>query len=551
MSSRMFQTQIAEKMICMASAIFIFGLLTIFKNDLTHPEAFLIIFLILLIISRYSKKKELKILSAKYENNQQLLSEVFRYCPDAFFVKDLNSKYILCNNSFFKELDIKPEDIIGKGDYVFLDDERAKAAIKYDQLIIKNKETINYDIHYTYNGESKVSNIIKSPIIDNGKVTGILGIARDVTTERALKSTIEEKQLQLTAILNNMPFMAWLKDDESKFLAVNEAFAEICGDTVENIIGKTDFDYFPKDHSELYVTEDNLVMQIKKTSQTEDLIVGPEGTKLHETFKSPVFDDKGNVIGTVGLARDITEIKEIAVQKETFVATLTHDLKVPTVAQIRALELLLKGSMGQLQDEQSEILEQVLNSCKYMLNMISTLLSTYRYDDGIKKIHYEEFDFINLVSECCNEIACLAKEKEQTLLIKNKSTQNLISADRLEIKRVITNLISNAIYYSLNNSPIEISMEEINNEIILLVNSHSQVIQAEILENLFNKYVSNAPKVQNSGLGLYLSKQIITAHNGHIIAESDEINGNTFGFRLPQKGSVNETIKECTNFSAK
>lgn len=548
----MFNNKIADKMVCMTSAIFIFGLFSIFKDHLTHPEVFLIIFTISLIVSRYSKHKELKILSAKYKNNQQLLSEIFKYCPDIIFLKDLNSNYISCNDAFLKTINLKLEDILNKNDLALGDNERSRKAISYDKLIIKNKETMNYDITYnSENGNHLIFNITKAPIIDNGKVTGILGIARNVTTQRALKYSLEEKQLQLIAILNNMPFMAWLKDKDSRFLAVNEAFAGICGDTIENIIGKTDFDYFPKEHSELYVREDNLVMQVKHTTQTEDLIVGPDGVRLNETFKSPVFDDKGNVIGTAGFARDITQIKEIEAQKETFVATLTHDLKVPTVAQIKALELLLNGSMGEIKGEQNEVLGQVLNSCKYMLNMISTILSTYCYDDGVKKIKYEKFNFIDLVSECCNEIACLAKEKQQTLLIKNNFTKNLICADRLEIKRVITNLISNAIYYSLKNSPIEISMEDSDNEVILLVNSHNKVIPPEQLENLFAKYVSNASKFKHSGqgLGLYLSKQIITAHNGQIIAESDEINGNTFGFRLPQKDFVNEIMEKCTNFS--
>lgn len=122
----------------------------------------------------------------------------------------------------------------------------------------------------------------------------------------ALKQTMANQN----ALLNNMPFMAWLKDKDSKLLSVNEAFAKMCSSTVENVNGKTDFDFFPKEHAESYIKQDKLVMDKRHMLIAEDLIAGPDGIRFHETYKSPVFDDKGNVVGTVGLARDITDRKE-------------------------------------------------------------------------------------------------------------------------------------------------------------------------------------------------------------------------------------------------
>ena len=135
---------------------------------------------------------------------------------------------------------------------------------------------------------------------------------------------------------------------------------------------------------------------------------------------------------------------------------------------------------------------------------------------------------------------------------KNNSIKNSICADKLEIKRVITNLIANAISYSAKNSQIEISMEDSNQETIFLVTSHSQVIPKHQLEKLFDKYVSSGSKFKPSGigLGLYLTKQIITAHDGEVIAESDEINGNTFGFKIPKKSLKNLPLEEFENSSS-
>lgn len=128
-----------------------------------------------------------------------------------------------------------------------------------------------------------------------------------------LYNTMKQTTANQNAILNNMPFMVWLKDAQSVLLAANERYAQMCNTTVENLIGKTDFDFFPKEHAESYVREDRAVMETKQTIPSEDLIMGPEGARWHETFKSPVFDDRGNVIGTTGLSRDITDRKELEI----------------------------------------------------------------------------------------------------------------------------------------------------------------------------------------------------------------------------------------------
>lgn len=122
-----------------------------------------------------------------------------------------------------------------------------------------------------------------------------------------LYNTIEQNNNNQNAILNNMPFMAWLKDENSRLLAVNTEYAKMCNTTLDNVIGKTDFDYFPQDQAESYVKEDKIVMQIKQPISSSEVITGPEGERWHETYKSPIFDSQGNAVGTVGIARDITD----------------------------------------------------------------------------------------------------------------------------------------------------------------------------------------------------------------------------------------------------
>lgn len=134
--------------------------------------------------------------------------------------------------------------------------------------------------------------------------------------------TLEQRERE-KAILTNLPFLVWLKDKESRFLAVNEPFAQMCGFKVDDLVGKTDYDIWPKELADGYVHDDKEVMQKRATKSTEELIQDDEKRRWHETYKTPIYNDKGEVIGTTGFARDITESKEAqekiikAAEKET------------------------------------------------------------------------------------------------------------------------------------------------------------------------------------------------------------------------------------------
>lgn len=215
-------------------------------------------------------------------------------------------------------------------------------ALKADRsLIIKDKEIFVDGKLQDFVTEKQaikdfdVNSAYGFPIFYNKDLLGVLGIhfispehdvSRDefalikVITEQVavalhqskLYNTIRQVTANQNAILTNIPFMAWLKDKESRLLAINMPYAKMAGTTIKKILGKTDYDFFPKELADLYVKEDKLVMEIKATVSSVDLIASTEdkSERWHETYKSPVLDTNGNAIGTVGLSRDVTEEKE-------------------------------------------------------------------------------------------------------------------------------------------------------------------------------------------------------------------------------------------------
>ena len=144
----------------------------------------------------------------------------------------------------------------------------------------------------------------------------IISALNDITQRKQVENTLQERTAQLGSILNNLPFLAWIKNTRGEFLGVNEAFARHYNHEVEDIIGHTDFDFWPQSKALLLKESDELIETSKQKLFFESTDV-VNGKTIHwETFKSPVFDNEGNIIATTGITRDITEQKEAQLDKE-------------------------------------------------------------------------------------------------------------------------------------------------------------------------------------------------------------------------------------------
>ncbi len=162
---------------------------------------------------------------------------------------------------------------------------------------------------------------------------------------------MEEKTLYV-AILDSIPDIAWLKDEQGKFLSVNEPFGKACGFNPQDLIGKTDLDIWPKELAESYRADDLEVMSSKKRKYVQERLSDKEGKiKWIETIKTPVFNSKGIVTGTVGIARDITERKENDERLKNIRAELEIRVKVRTVELTRINEDLSKEVRNRLKIE--------------------------------------------------------------------------------------------------------------------------------------------------------------------------------------------------------
>lgn len=343
-----------------------------------------------------------------------------------------------------------------------------------------------------------------------------------------LEQKIHLQHSQMETIINNAPFIMYLKDIDGTILLANHKISKLLGIDADEVIGKNINNFYSRHN--LCLNEDKEIITTKNTLCIQREIETPKGTfGWCKLIKAPVLDDNGNVVSIVVIFQNIDKEKEIEERKNTFIATLTHDLKTPTIAQIKATELLLDNVLGEINDEQRDILTQIKKSCKYMYDLIFTILETYLYDEGQVKINRTNFCMPELIQEVIGEISNLMREKEQTIHISADFNMHEIYADKIQMKRVIINFIANAITYGQNKTDIDINVEENEDSLTFKVHNKSTYIPEEKLKDLYEKF-----KKAGTGLGLYLSKQIINAHKGEVFASSSKTGNCCFGFCIPK-----------------
>ena len=237
----------------------------------------------------------------------------------------------------------------------------------------------------------------------------------------------------------------------------------------------------------------------------------------------------------VGVIRDVSIQKETEKLRDDFIATLTHDMRTPLLAAIQTLKFFLEGSIGELEEKQKVLLSTMLQSNEDLLGLVNALLEVYRFESGKLTLCKTVFPIKDLTEQCYEEIKPLAESKNQSFKLVFELEDGVhIKADRGELKRVITNLCGNAVNYTNVNGEIIVLTKIQNNDLIFSVTDNGNGIPKEDIPNLFMRFSQGTAKKRSTGtgLGLYLSRQIIEAHEGKIWVQSKMNKGSEFSFLL-------------------
>ena len=236
----------------------------------------------------------------------------------------------------------------------------------------------------------------------------------------------------------------------------------------------------------------------------------------------------------VGVIRDVTEQKKSDKLRDDFIATLTHDLRTPLLAAIQTLTFFLDGALGELDEKQKLLLSTMQKSNEDLLGLVNALLEVYKYDADKLTLTKTNFNIYNLVEQVYNELLPLAQKKKIDFEINCNNKKLEINADRSEIRRVVCNLCGNAINYTQESGKVVITLKCEAKDLIFSVSDNGSGIPQEDIPNMFQRFSQGTSKKRSTGtgLGLYLSRQIIESHGGKIWLESSLNKGSEFSFLL-------------------
>jgi two-component system, NarL family, sensor kinase len=221
---------------------------------------------------------------------------------------------------------------------------------------------------------------------------------------------------------------------------------------------------------------------------------------------------------------------------EDFVYTLTHDLKTPLLGAIQTIKYFQKEKFGAVTAKQSQVLDTMSRSQSRSLQLVETLLDVYRNDIQGFVLNYQPVDLWKLAQETIDSVVILGLERQISINLHwdvSATQPPQLIGDRLQLSRVFSNLLSNAIYHSPRNRQIDVTIQARDRQYIIQVFDRGRGIDPADLPFLFDRFYTAQKKLQGSGLGLYLSRQIVEAHGGKIWAESVSFQGAKFCFSLP------------------
>lgn len=351
---------------------------------------------------------------------------------------------------------------------------------------------------------------------------------RMVETLNDREEMIVEYQNELTrqnkfleAVINSLSDGILIVDEQYRILRVTPQIVNWFKQEGKKLLGKNLFDYIQPQKN----------VKCEKFKSDEIFIKNNSSASFEATTMRLSLDDKKKRY--VVIIKDLTDQRELEKLREDFVATLTHDLKVPIVAEANILDFLINGKFGEVTEKQHVAIANMKDCNNELLELVHILLETYKIKDTGVELDKENIDLNTFVGSVVDDMRPIA-EKLDLKINFYPENEIKVDADRIQLKRVVKNLIQNAISHS-ESKDIDVKMSHPQNFVTISIIDYGKGIPKENIEKIFNKYYSTAKKFRKigTGLGLYLSQQIIKSHGGEIVVTSEENSGTEFCIKLP------------------
>ncbi len=366
-------------------------------------------------------------------------------------------------------------------------------------------------------------------------------MTKDVLEER---DRLEKEKAKATAILQSIGEGLFATGLDGNVILINSVAKELL-ELKEDVLGKLVHKAFV-----LYDEEGNIVpdekwpinIALKTAGEINNtyVFIRKDGKKISFNITATPIKQRNQVIGAIGVVRDITKEREVDRMKTEFISLASHQLRTPLSAIKWFTEMLIAGDAGALNPEQSDFAKNIGDSTERMIDLVNSLLNISRIESGRIIISPEPTELKKLVESIATELRVKFNQKKQVFILSAHDSLPKINIDPRLITQVYLNLLTNAIKYSPEGGEITVIISRKDEEIISQVSDNGYGIPKDQQVKVFKKFfrAENAVKMETdgTGLGLYLIKAIVESSKGKIWFQSEEGKGTTFWFSLPVAG---------------
>ena len=495
----------------------------------------------------------------KLNYERYLLHSLLDNVPDSIYFKDADSRFIRVSRGLAKKFQlISPDEAIGKTDADFFSEDHAQAALEDELELLQGGEPILDKEEKETWGEAEDTWACTSKMAlrdTEGQIIGTFGISRDVTDEKRAKAQLGRERDLLKTIINNVPDLIFVKDRAGRFVLANSALLRVLGaESMDDVLGKTDYDFSPPELACEYVADDQLVMRsgqplIDQEETSRDLDSNDICLLMS---KVPLRDRDGKVHGLVGIGRNITRRKrtlerlQVAMEaadkanraKSDFLANMSHEIRTPMNAIIGMTDLVLDTKLNA---SQREFLEMVKQSGEALMTVINDILDFSKVEAGKLELDPIPFNLREQIGNTMKSLAFRAHDKELELAFRiHPDVPKIFFGDIGRLRQIIVNLVGNAIKFTEEGEVVvEVrcgAKSESTANLQVSVRDTGVGIPKEKVDTIFNEFEqadsSTTRRYGGTGLGLAISSRLVDLMGGRIWVESTPRKGSTFHFTI-------------------
>ncbi|AQQ00337.1 aerobic respiration two-component sensor histidine kinase ArcB [Pseudoalteromonas sp. SG45-5] len=379
----------------------------------------------------------------------------------------------------------------------------------------------------------------------HAKHRAIEELRKEIAERKKTQQELAQQGMLLRSIVDSSPDLFYYRDNNGVFAGCNKMFEEVMGKTSAELIGKTAEQTFPSEFlSEVLETD----KQVEQTHQAITIDVGydVEGEKRwFELRKLPFINDEGDYIGLLGFGRDITSRKEAAQALETaykdkgkFIATLSHELRTPLNGIVGLTRMLLDTDLDKQQRSWSNT---IFSSAETLGNIFNDIIDLDKIDREQLDIATNPINVSDFINDVVNFAGLIAEQKDLEFNIERSGMLDIYALlDPTRLRQVVWNLINNAVKFTQSG---EVKLECVRENriegpwLIMKISDTGQGIPPEQLPRIFDMYYK-APDLKGtnaigSGIGLSVTKALVSAMRGVITVESSEGEGSCFTVQIP------------------